>query len=94
MLDGKYLIKKGGMVMIPARIQHHLRDVWGDLHSWILPSTRNSSQAEAMEQPDHDIDIQLCPRVGAATKWRISFEGHGDVALVAEDLLDLVSKIP
>jgi len=167
MLDGKYLIKKGGMVMIPARVQHYLRDVWGgsvefnlrrfirnkttatigedearpnpvafrgfgggttlcpgrhfatseilvftamlllqfdlvpitttgggDLHSWILPSTRNSSQAEAMEQPDHDIDIQLCPRVGPATKWRISFEGHGDVALVAEDLSDLVSKIP
>lgn len=168
MLDGKYLIKKGGMIMIPARVQHHLPGVWGesvdefdprrfirnktattggeearhnpvafrgfgggttlcpgrhfataeilaftamlllrfdivptntttaggDLQPWILPSTGNSSQAEAMEQPDHDIDIQLRPRVGAATKWRLSFECGEDVALVAEDLSDTGSKTP
>ncbi|KAK3395039.1 hypothetical protein B0H63DRAFT_445109 [Podospora didyma] len=27
MLDGKYLIKKGGLFMMPARVQHRLRDV-------------------------------------------------------------------
>ncbi|KAK3324471.1 cytochrome P450 [Cercophora scortea] len=144
--NGKYLIKKGGLVMMPARVQHHLRDVWGnnvdefdhrrfinkegdpqpnaaafrgfgggttlcpgrhfatteilvltamlllrfDLvplsGRWVLPSTKNSSQAEAMEQPDYDIDIQLRPRSGAEKKWRVSFAGAGDTALVAEDL--------
>ncbi|KAK4653509.1 hypothetical protein QC762_0084330 [Podospora pseudocomata] len=30
MLDGKYLIKKGSMVMMPARVQHHFKEVWGE----------------------------------------------------------------
>ena len=30
MLDGKYLFKKGGLVMVPARVQHRLKEVWGE----------------------------------------------------------------
>ncbi|KAK3329237.1 cytochrome P450 [Apodospora peruviana] len=157
---GRYLIKKGGLVMMPARVQHHLHDgVWGNgdvdkfdhrrfvrkdgepsrpnpaavfrgfgggttlcpgrhfatteilvltamlllrfdivptagSGQWILPPTKNSSQAEAMEQPDHDINVLLCPRKEAAgKKWHVSFTtGCGDTesntALAAEDLLE------
>jgi cytochrome P450 len=30
MLDGKYLIKKGGTVMIPGHVQHSSAAIWGD----------------------------------------------------------------
>ncbi|KUJ19323.1 cytochrome P450 oxidoreductase, partial [Mollisia scopiformis] len=30
MLDGKYLLKKGGTVMIPGTVQHTIPSVWGD----------------------------------------------------------------
>lgn len=30
MLDGKFLLKKGNTLMIPAPVQHTLRNVWGD----------------------------------------------------------------
>lgn len=39
-----------------------------------------------MEQPDCDIDIELRPRPGAERNWRVSFEGAGEAAFVAEDL--------
>jgi cytochrome P450 len=153
--DGKYLIKKGGMVMMPARVQHRLREVWGEdaeafdharwlpaaakgrdggprsnpvafrgfgggttlcpgRHfatneillfvamlllrfdvvptgdgGWVMPTTSNSSQAEAVEQPDHDIQIELRPRPGADRTWRVSFEGAGETALVVEDMEDV-----
>ncbi|KAH7303800.1 cytochrome P450 [Stachybotrys elegans] len=32
MLDNQYLIKRGGLIMIPGRVQHSDRDIWGD--SW------------------------------------------------------------
>ncbi|KAK0671587.1 putative 25-hydroxycholesterol 7-alpha-hydroxylase [Cercophora samala] len=147
LLDGKYLIKKGGMVMMPARVQHHSKGVWGEDvevfnarrfirnageprpnpiafrgfgggttlcpgrhfatteillftailllrfdvlpaggEEWVMPTTEKSSQAEAMEQPDYDIDIELRPRAGADRKWGVSFEGTGEAALVAEDM--------
>lgn len=156
--DGRYLVKKGGVVMIPARVQHRLREVWGEdaetfdhtrwlsstAHAtdlmkkksrranpvafrgfgggttlcpgrhfatteillftamlvlrfdvvradggpWVMPTTKKSSQAEAMEQPDQDIEVELRPQSGADRKWRVSFEadGKGDAALVVEDL--------
>lgn len=146
MLDGKYLIKKGGLIMIPARVQHRMRSIWGDGADvfdprrfvkkagvncpnpvafrgfgggttlcpgrhfatteillfaamillrfdvypvngrWVTPTTENSSQAEAMEQPDSDIDIELRPRPGADRTWRFSFGGGKEAALVAEDI--------
>lgn len=147
LLDGKYLIKKGGMIMMPARVQHFSKEVWGEdvevfnarrfirkpgeprpnpvafrgfgggttlcpgRHfatteillftamlllrfdvlpagggEWVMPTTEKSSQAEAMEQPDYDIDIELRPRPGADRKWKVSFDGTGEAALVAEDL--------
>ncbi|KXX76317.1 Cytochrome P450 714A1 [Madurella mycetomatis] len=52
---------------------------------WLKPSTEKSSHAEAMEQPDHDIQVEIHPRPGAQ-RWRISFEGAGEAALIAEDL--------
>ncbi|KAI1074301.1 cytochrome P450 [Whalleya microplaca] len=145
-LDGKYLIKKGGMIMIPSRVQHRIRDVWGpdvdvfkhrrfirkpgverpnpvafrgfgggttlcpgrhfatneillfaamlllrfDVYPvggrWITPTVENSSQAEAMEQPDNDLDIELHPRPGADKIWRVSFGSNEEAALVAEDI--------
>jgi hypothetical protein len=147
-LDGKYLLKKGGLVMIPARVQHRLKEVWGenveefdhrrfirkpgeprpnpiafrgfgggttlcpgrhfatteilvftamlllrfdlvpvgDGGKWVTPTTANSSQAEAMAQPDQDIQIELRPRPGAEREWRVCFDGAGEAALVAEDL--------
>jgi cytochrome P450 len=30
MLDNKYLIKKGGLIMIPGQVQHTDGDVWGN----------------------------------------------------------------
>jgi hypothetical protein len=147
-LDGRYLLKKGGLVMIPARVQHRLKEVWGenvddfdhrrfirkpgeprpnpiafrgfgggttlcpgrhfatteilvftamlllrfdlvpvaDGGKWVTPTTANSSQAEAMAQPDQEIQIELRPRPGAVREWRVSCEGNGEAALVAEDL--------
>ncbi|XXG96797.1 hypothetical protein Hte_003088 [Hypoxylon texense] len=146
MLDGKYLIKKGGLVMIPARVQHRMRSAWGENADvfearrfvrksgasrpnpaafrgfgggttlcpgrhfatteillfaasmllrfdvcpvdgrWVTPTTANSSQAEAMEQPDSDLDMELRPRPGADMAWRFSFGGGKEAALVAEDI--------
>lgn len=147
LIDGKYRIRKGGMVMMPARVQHRLKEVWGEnvdefdarrfirkpgeprpnpvafrgfgggttlcpgRHfataeillftamlllrfdilpagggAWLKPSADKSSQAEAMEQPDHDIEVEIRPRPGAERRWRVSFEGTGEAALVAEDL--------
>ncbi|KAK4208175.1 putative 25-hydroxycholesterol 7-alpha-hydroxylase [Rhypophila decipiens] len=158
--DGRYLIKKGALVMMPARVQHHLGNgVWGDDESihkfnlgrfvrkdsseparpnpaaafrgfgggtslcpgrhfatsqilvltamlllrfdlipvggagghWVLPSTKDSSQAEAMEQPDEDIRVRFRSRKEVAGKtWQVSFEEDGgdETALVAEDRLE------
>jgi hypothetical protein len=147
-LDGKYLLKKGGLVMVPARVQHRSKEAWGDNADefdhrrfirkpgeprpnpnafrgfgggttlcpgrhfatteillftamlllrfdivrvgdgvkWVLPTAANSSQAEAVEQPDYDFQIELRPRPGAEQKWVVSFGGDGESALVAEEL--------
>lgn len=149
----RYLIKKGGMVMMPARVQHKMREVWGDdvdvfdhrrflrenlknnagkkfnpvafrgfgggttlcpgRHfatteilvftamlllrfeivptgtdgKWVLPTTKKSSQAEAIEQPDWDFEVQLRPREEmAGFEWRVSSDRHVQAQFVAEDL--------
>lgn len=53
---------------------------------WVHPSTAKSSQAEAVEQPDKDVEIKLIPRVGMSQKpWRVAFSGRRDAeALVQE----------
>ncbi|KAL1856845.1 hypothetical protein Daus18300_010608 [Diaporthe australafricana] len=44
---------------------------------WVHPSTAKSSQAEAVEQPDKDIEIRILPRADARNKrWRIVFSGR------------------
>lgn len=139
MLDDRYLIKKGGMVMISARTQHQNPDVYGEnahefyhrrfvkqqggkrlnpiafrgfgggttmcpgrhfatseillltallvlrfdirpkTGKWVLPTTVNSSQAEAMEQPDEDIEIEFVPRAEAKGKrWHVAFSGKAN----------------
>lgn len=46
---------------------------------WVHPSTANSSQAEAVEQPDKDIEIRIVPRTDAHNKpWSIVFSGRID----------------
>ncbi|KAL3421935.1 25-hydroxycholesterol 7-alpha-hydroxylase 1 [Phlyctema vagabunda] len=143
MLDNKYLLKKGGLIMMSARAQHSNPTVWGEdvnkfYHKrfiqqqsagrriafrgfgggvtlcpgrhfatseilllatllllrfdvrpknspWVLPSTAKSSQAEAMEQPDDDIEIELIPRSEASNKeWKIAFSGRRDAELLVQ----------
>lgn len=145
MLDGKYLLKKGGLVMMSAKAQHTNPDVWGEnvgefyhkrflkqaggkrpsplafrgfgggttmcpgrhfatseilmlaallilrfdirptkFQPWTMPSTAKSSQAEAMDQPDNDIEVEFVPRPEAECKtWVISFSGEreGDLSI-------------
>lgn len=139
MLADKYLLKKGGLVMMSARAQHINPDVWGEdvlkfrhrrfLKSsktarrfdpaafrgfgggttlcpgrhfaaseimllaamvlarfdvrpknglpWVMPSTVKSSQAEAVEQPDEDMEIELVPRAEAEGRvWRVVVSGN------------------
>lgn len=126
-LDDRYLLRKGGLVMMSARAQHKNPDVWGNnvedfdhkrfikgqwnrvafrgfgggatlcpgrhfatseilllttllllrfdvwpTKPWRIPSTVKSSQAEAVDQPDEDIEVQITPRVEARGKtWRV-----------------------
>lgn len=149
MLDNRYLLKKGGLVMMSARAQHSNPAVWGDdvgefYHRrfvkqgngtggkrpnpvafrgfggdttlcpgrhfatseivllttllllrfevrpkdggpWVTPSTAKSSQAEAVEQPDEDIEVEIAPRHEASGKtWRIAFSGRRDSGLLVQ----------
>ncbi|KAI0489979.1 cytochrome P450 [Xylaria cf. heliscus] len=148
MLDGQYLIKKGGMVMVSGRVQHSSPGIWGDdvdefrhtrflkipggkrynpvafrgfgggttlcpgrhfatieillfatllmlrfevrlangLTQWPMPPTDKSSQASAMDQPGHDIEIELLPR--PKQNWRVVFSNKTDnkTKIVAEDM--------
>ncbi|KJZ70683.1 hypothetical protein HIM_09928 [Hirsutella minnesotensis 3608] len=136
LLDDKYLLKKGGLVMMSARAQHTNSAIWGDdfdqFHHkrflkkgpeknakvpqaayrgfgggttlcpgrhfatasilmlaalmmmrfdvrttgarWTAPSVVNSSQAEAVEQPDEDIEVEIRSRPEVDNReWRIIF---------------------
>ncbi|KAK2605504.1 hypothetical protein N8I77_008337 [Diaporthe amygdali] len=145
MLDDKYHLKKGGLVMMSARAQHSNADVWGDdvdefrhrrfvkqqqgrrlnpvafrgfgggttlcpgrhfatgeillltallllrfdiepaAARWVLPSTAKSSQAEAMEQPDDDVEVVFVPRPEVAGRtWRVEFSGPRDAELLVQ----------
>jgi len=57
---------------------------------WPRPTTKNSTQMEALEQPDHDVDVLLTQRKEAAGKeWRFSVgaeAGNGHAAILAEDM--------
>ncbi|KAK7734693.1 hypothetical protein SLS53_007797 [Cytospora paraplurivora] len=56
-----------------------------DKKPWVLPSTAKSSQAEAMEQPDNDVKIELVPRPEASGKtWHIAFSGRRDAELLVQ----------
>lgn len=153
MLDSKYLLKKGGLVMMSARSQHSNPTIWGndvdqfnhtrflnnqdsvtgakqraaafrgfgggatscpgrhfatseilllatllllrfDMKpvkagqngSWgPVPSTDKSSQAEAMEQPDEDVEVELVPRADTeGKKWEIVSSGRRDAELLVQ----------
>lgn len=50
---------------------------------WIVPTTANSSQAEAMEQPDDDVEVVLVPRPDVAGRiWRVESSGRQDAELL------------
>lgn len=144
-LDGRYRLRKGGLVMMSARAQHSNPDVWGpdvdefdhtrflrqkdrprpnsmafrgfgggttlcpgrhfatseilllaallllrfDIRpaagEWVDPSTAKSSQAEAVEQPDDDIEVVFVPRGEMAGKtWRVEFSGRRDAELLVQ----------
>ncbi|KAI1173339.1 cytochrome P450 [Nemania sp. FL0916] len=149
LLEGKYMIKKGGMVMISGRVQHSDAKLWGDdfdkfchkrflktpegkkrhnpvafrgfgggstlcpgrhfatteillfatllilrfdirladgLTEWPMPPTDQSSQAAAVDQPGHDIRIELLPK--PSQKWRVIFSNkmRNKTEIVAEDI--------
>lgn len=147
MLDNKYRLRKGGLVMMSARAQHSNPDVWGaDVDEfrhgrflkqkqearprpnpvafrgfgggttlcpgrhfatseilllvallllrfdvlpaagkWIVPSTAKSSQADAVEQPDDDVEIVFAPRPEMAGRtWRVEFSGRQDAELLVQ----------
>lgn len=51
-----------------------------------VPSTDKSSQAEAMEQPDEDVRVELVPRPEAKGKtWEIVFSGRRDADLQVQN---------
>ncbi|CAG8961193.1 hypothetical protein HYFRA_00013248 [Hymenoscyphus fraxineus] len=135
MLDDKYLLKKGGLVMMSARSQHLNLAVWGenvdkfyykrflkqssrsfnpvafrgfgggvtlcpgrhfatseilllahlfllrcDIRPknafWTAPSRAMSSQAEAVDQPDYDIEVEVIQHTDNSGKpWKLVFEG-------------------
>lgn len=144
-----FVLKKGGIVMIPARVQHNNPNIWGenvgdfnytrflrdhassekrinpmafrafgggtilcpgrhfatseillfvsllilrfDLRpragNWMHPSTKNSSQTEAILQPDEDVEILTMPRPATRGKsWRIAFSGRRDVDVQGENI--------
>lgn len=159
MLDNKYLLKKGGLVMMSARSQHSNPEIWGDdvdrfnhkrflkeqqpeqragggskqraaafrgfgggvtlcpgrhfatseillLTTLLLlrfdlqpvnegqgrgawrpvPKTDKSSQAEAMEQPDEDVKVELVPRAESeGKKWEIVVSGRRDAELLVQN---------
>lgn len=52
---------------------------------WDDPSTAKSSQAEAVEQPDEDIEVVFVPRPEVAGKtWRVEFSGRWDAELLVQ----------
>ena len=147
-LDGKYLIKEGGLLMIPSRVQHSDRGIWGEdtdqfnykrfvrasgikrpnpvafrgfgggttlcpgrhfatteillfvallilrfevrpvSGHWDMPSREKSSQAEAIEQPDEDVEVEVALRSGPDSAWRVVFVASKEPELAAEDIRD------
>ena len=148
LLDGKHLLKKGGLIMMSARAQHRNPAIWGEetnvfshtrfvkkpnvkRHNpvafrgfgggntlcpgrhfatseillfaallllrfdvvptkgqWVQPTTEMSSQAEAMEQPDKDIEVELRPLPRSSRKWQISFSAGRQADLEVEHVKD------
>ncbi|KAH8898550.1 cytochrome P450 [Thozetella sp. PMI_491] len=51
--------------------------------SWPRPSVERSSQVAAVDQPDHDLHIELQPRIGVSQKgWSVDFSSSGHVSEV------------
>lgn len=52
---------------------------------WVDPSTAKSSQAEAVEQPDDDVEVVFVPRPEMAGRtWRVEFSGRRDAELLVQ----------
>lgn len=52
---------------------------------WDVPSTAKSSQAEAVEQPDDDVEVVFVPRPEVAGRtWRVGFSGRRDAELLVQ----------
>lgn len=65
-IDGKYLLKKGGMVMMPTAIIHHDESLWGSKvgefdHKRFLKSNRDRHQAPAAAFRGFGGGAVLCP---------------------------------
>lgn len=62
-------------------VEGQKRGVWGP-----VPTTDKSSQAEAMEQPDEDVKVELVPRAEVeGKKWKIVFSGRRDAELLVQN---------
>lgn len=146
LLDGQYLLKKGGIVLIPASVQHGLESAWGPnvgefCHKrflresrrkhyspvafrafgggstlcpgrhfaateilafaalvilrfdatprsgmWMPPTVEKSNPATSIHQPDHDVQVDICPRDNY--DWIVDFSGSDKtVEISAEDIV-------
>ena len=71
-----------GLLAAMLLIRFDVRPAAGE---WVVPSTAKSSQAEAVEQPDEDVEVVFVPRPEVAGKtWRVEFSGRRDAELLVQ----------
>lgn len=74
-----------GEILLLAALLLLRFDVRPAAGEWIVPSTEKSSQAEAVEQPDEDVEVVFVPRPEAAGRtWRVEFSGRRDAELLVQ----------
>ena len=60
-------------------------DVHPGEEEWVDPSTAKSSQAEAVEQPDDDVEVVFSPRPEVAGRtWTVESSGRRDAELLVQ----------
>jgi cytochrome P450 len=65
-LDGEYLLKKNGIIMIPGQTIHHNRNIWGssadvfDYHRFLAPNFRKNLSNTSAFRP-FGAGVTMCP---------------------------------
>lgn len=53
---------------------------------WVMPTVSKSKPNVGLDQPDHDLEVELVPRDEGAVEWRVAFSGSWEPMRVsAED---------